>query len=123
MRKIARIICTSPVRTIPCSYAKSENQKSIHLLLDCKTKLNSLVAMLERYLDLRFPVGKTLIDYKINNPLSEAEYVALAAIVRDLKLIQLGSDKYCSQDVTLLSADSFFLSSLRNFTNKTLPFH
>ena len=43
--------------------------------------------MLERYLDLRSPVEKTMIDYKINKPLSEAEHVALAAIFRDLKPI------------------------------------
>ena len=49
--------------------------------------------MLARYLDQRSPVEKTLIDYKINNPLREAEYVALAAIARALKPIQLVSDK------------------------------
>ena len=58
--------------------------KIIHLLLDCKTKWNSLVVMLEQFLDLKSPVEKTLIDYKINNLLSEAEYAALTAIVRAL---------------------------------------
>ena len=57
--------------------------------------------MLERYLDLRSPVEKTLIDYKINNPLSEARHVALAVMVRALKPIQLGSEILCSRDVTL----------------------
>ena len=79
--------------------------------------------MLERYLDVRFPVEKTLIGYKINNPLSEPEYVALAAIVRALKYIQLGSEKLCRRDVTFLVLKEFFLSPLRNFLNKTLPFH
>ena len=45
--------------------------------------------MLERYLDLKSPVENILIDYKIIDPLSEAEYVALAAIVRALTPIQL----------------------------------
>ena len=49
-----------------------------------------------------------MIDYKIINPLSEAEYVALAAIVRALKPIQLGSKNLCSRDVTLLSAEGVF---------------
>ena len=35
-------------------------------------------------------------------------YVALAAIVRALKPIQLGSVKPCSRDVTLLSAEGVF---------------
>ena len=96
MRKIARIIRKSPVKNdTPQSYAKSENRKSIHLLLDCKIRWNSLVAMLERCLDLRSPVEKTLIDYKMNITLSEAEYVELAAIIRALKLIKLGSENLC----------------------------
>ena len=45
--------------------------------------------MLERYLDPRSPVENTLIDYKIIYPSSEKEYVALAAIDRALKRIQL----------------------------------
>ena len=71
--------------------------------------------MLERYLYLRTPVEKSLIDYKVNNPLSEAENVALAVIVHALKPIQLGSEKFCSRDMTLLSADgvsSFFIDEL-----------
>ena len=64
--------------------------------------------MLHRCLDLCSPVEKTLIDYKINKPLSEAEYVVLAAIVCALKPIQLGSGKLCSRDLTLLIADGDF---------------
>ena len=51
---------------------------------------------------------KTLIYYKINNPLCEAEYVTLAAIVRALNPIQLGAEKLCSRDVTLFSAERVF---------------
>ena len=46
-----------------------------------------------------------MIDYKISNPLCEAEYAALDAIVRALKAIQLGSEKLCSRDVTLHSVE------------------
>ena len=46
-----------------------------------------------------------LIDCKINNPLSEAEYVAQAVIVLALKPIQLGSEKLRSRNVILLSAE------------------
>ena len=105
VRKIAHINCKSPAKNDTLqSYAKSKNLKSIHLLHDCKRRCNILVAMLERYLDLKYPVEKTLIDYKINNPLSESEYVALSPIVHVLKPIQLGSEKRCSQEVTLLRA-------------------
>ena len=61
-----------------------------------------------------------MIDYKINNPLSEAEYIAHAAIVCALKPIQLSSEKHCSRDVKLASAEAVLLSSLRNFMNKTV---
>ena len=68
---------------------------------------------------------KTLIDHKINIPLSEAEYVALAAIVRALKPIQLGSEDFqlfselCRRDVTVLSAEgvfSFIIEELRELS-------
>ena len=59
VRKIARISRKSPVKSeILQKYAKSDNRISIHLLLDCKARWNSLVAMLERYIDLRSPVEK-----------------------------------------------------------------
>ena len=45
---------------------------------------------------------------EINNPLNETEYVALAAIIHALKPIQLGSEKLCNQDVTLLSGEGVF---------------
>ena len=107
--KLAHIIRKSPVKKDALqSFVKSENRKSIHLLLDCKTRWNTLLVMLERYLDLRFPVEKSLTDYKTNYPLSEAENVALAAIVRDLKPIHLGSEIHCSRDMTHLSAEGFF---------------
>ena len=94
MRKIDHIIRKSPVKNDTLkTYDKSENCMSIHLLLDCKTRWNSLVALLVRYLVLRSLVEKALIGYKINNHLSEAEYVALAAIVRALKPIHLGFEK------------------------------
>ena len=59
VRKIARILNKSPVKNNTLqSYAKSENRKSNQLLLSCKTRWNSLAAMLERYIDVRSPVEK-----------------------------------------------------------------
>ena len=59
-----------------------------------------------------------MIDYKINDPLSEAEYVALIAIIRVLKPIQLGSKKLCSRDVTLLSAEGVFSFIIEEHSEK-----
>ena len=57
----------------------------------------------------------TLIDYKINSPLSEAMHVAHAAIDHSMKPIHLGSEKFCCLDVTLLSvygACSFIIDEI-----------
>ena len=57
VRKIARIIGMSPVKHDTLQrYVTSENRKSIHLLLNCRTRWNRLVAMHERYIYLRSPV-------------------------------------------------------------------
>ena len=98
MRKIARIICKCPVKKDTLqSYVISENHKNIHLLLDSKTRWNSVIAMLEPFFDIRSPVEKILIDCKINKPLSEAGYTVHAALLRVLKHIRLGFEKLCSQ--------------------------
>ena len=78
--------------------------------------------MLERYLDLRSPGGKTLIDYKINNPLSEAECVVLAAIAGALKPTQLGSEELCSRDVTLLSVEGVFTFTIEELHEQNSAF-
>ncbi len=91
------------------SYVKStDNKERTSLILDSKTRWKSLVAMLERYLELRMPVEKTLIDYKVKNPVSEAENVAVNNIVRALKPVEVGSVNLCSRDSTLLSAEGVF---------------
>ena len=64
--------------------------------------------MHKRFLDLRSPVKITSVDSKINNPLSEAEYVVLAAVFRALKSSRLCPKKLCSRDVTLLGAGGVF---------------
>ena len=65
---------------------------------------------------------KTLIVYEINNPSSEAEYVALTAIIRALKPIQLGCEKPCSQNVTLLSAEEVFSSIIEELHQQNCLF-
>ena len=58
--KIARIIRKSPVKTVLCRVMLIFlNHNGSHLLFTCcKIRWNSLVALLEQYLDMRSPVEK-----------------------------------------------------------------
>ena len=62
-----------------------------------------------------------MIGYEIKNHFGEAEYVALAAIVRTLKPIQLDSE-LCSRDVTLFIAKGVFSFIIEELHDKNSAF-
>ena len=72
------------------------------LILDLKTRWNSLLIILDRVLEIQSAVAKTLIDCKIKSDFSEREYIALNDIVLAV------AEGLCSSDATLLSADGVF---------------
>ena len=58
-------------------YVQNEFGISLNLILDCKTRWNSLSDMLERFLKLKDCVMKALIDLKVKSTLDEIDFQQL----------------------------------------------
>lgn len=99
------------------SYFRPESQKEKSLILDCKTRWNSLVEMVERFVEMQETIQKSvphLKDDKIT--FSESEFDKLRSILKCLKPVQIAATSICSRDSTLLTADcafSFCLKTIR----------
>ncbi|GBN02680.1 hypothetical protein AVEN_22156-1 [Araneus ventricosus] len=76
--------------------------------LDTKTRWNSLMGMLERFLEIKPTISKTLIDVKEQKILANVEFETLTEIVAGLKPVKIGLEKLCSSNATVLTAEGVF---------------
>ena len=60
-------------------YVKCMFLKKLKLILDVKTRWNSLVTVLEKFLELKTCILKTMIDLKEILNISEEEYAVMNA--------------------------------------------
>ena len=82
VRRITKMFRKSPKKNdILQSYERQiRNGKELKLILDCKTRWNSLLSMIERFLDLKKPLSKALIDISCNVNIDEYEWEILEDI-------------------------------------------
>ena len=119
VRKIVRWFRKSPVRNeVLQKYVSEEHGKEMILILDCKTRWNSLFAMLERFMMLKGAVHKAMIDIGDKNVdmISDRESDLLQDIVRCLNIVKLGAEALCRRDTGLLEAEAavkFMLGALK----------
>lgn len=91
--------------------------------LDCKTRWNSLVEMVERFVEMQETIQKSvphLKDDKIT--FSESEFDKLCLILKCLKTIQIAATSICSRDSTLLAADCAFSFCLKTIRKEDTEF-
>lgn len=96
-------------------HVKSEIGKELKLILDVKTRWNTLCAMLERYCKIRPCLEKTFIDLKGNSKVTENELMCIKQLTSALEPVKLASDALCRNEASLLSADAvitFLLQTL-----------
>ena len=62
------------------------------IILDSKTRWNSLVAMLERFLEILPSVAKALIDCKSELGITKEELYAIQDIVSSLQPVKAGAE-------------------------------
>mgnify|MGYP002621116531 CR=1 FL=1 len=88
------------------------------LLLDCKTRWNSLLTMLKRFCELQKAVGKAMIDIpqRDRKPaiLTTEELDRIQKVVSALNVVKVGSDMMCRRDANLLTADTTIKFMLRH---------
>lgn len=87
-------------------YVKAEKGKELSLLLDCKTRWNSLLIMLERFLSLKTCIQKALIDLKSPIIFKEDDFNIIADIIDVLTPVKLTVEALCRRDANLCTADA-----------------
>jgi hypothetical protein len=112
VRKVAKMFKRSPVKNeILQKHVKEELGKELSLLLDCRTRWNSLEKMIERFLLLKRPVSKALIDLQdtsLSLTFSMEECSLLEELLKALAPIKLASERLGSRDANLLTAEGVF---------------
>ncbi|XP_050322603.1 uncharacterized protein LOC126754559 [Bactrocera neohumeralis] len=97
-------------------YVKMEFNKELQLILDCQTRWNSLLKMIERFHLLESCLKKAMVDLKADC-LEDFEFNIIKIIIKVLKPAELVIEALCRRDMNLCSADAvihFMLDEVKN---------
>jgi len=83
---------------------KSELGKNMSVMLDCRTRWNSLADMLSRLLQLHGPVQKALIDLGQQAMITDADFTVISEVVSCLEPLKLAVNALCRRETNLISA-------------------
>lgn len=89
-------------------YSKLEFQTEYKLILDCKTRWNSLSDMLERFGKMENCIRKVMMDNKLVLELKDEDFDRIKEIVQSLKPIKTTVEMICRRDTNLIQADAAF---------------
>lgn len=123
IRKIVKIFRKSPTKNdlILQKYILEEHGKRLELILDCKTRWNSLVNMLERFYCVRSCISKALIDLRSKIQFTEIEWLAIHDLKNTLEPIKLGVEVLCRRDATLITAETTLRFILEKLDTQSTP--
>lgn len=76
------------------------------LILDCKTRWSSLADMITRFLVLKEPIMKTLIDLKNEITFSSSELALLQELSTSLNIVKVTVEALCQENANLLTAET-----------------
>lgn len=106
VRSVVKMFRRSPTKNdeVLQKYVVEEFKKDFSLILDCKTRWSSLLAMLERFNKLQNCIRKALIDIKSNIVFSDVELETIATLLEILLPVKLAVEALCREDANLLTA-------------------
>ncbi len=118
VRKIVLLFRRSPLKNdLLMEVCQKEYGKSLVLLRDTRTRWNSMLKMLQRFLEIRAAVAKALVDLKqVDLFPEEEELEKLQELVNALEVLESGSVALGRQDMDLKQAEivfNFMLSNLQ----------
>lgn len=116
VRKVVKLFKKSPTKndTVLQPYIIKEHGKRLQLILDCKTRWNSLSDMLQRFIKLKDCVIKALLDLKSEIAFTDGEFALLGTINCILAPIKDSVEQLCKRSATLLNADWTFTFLLKS---------
>lgn len=108
VRHVVKIFRRSPTKNddVLQPYVKREVGHELQLSLDCRTRWSRLFDMLKRFVQLRIPIQKAMIDIGEPDSISDADFTTVKEIVGTLEPVKLAVEALCRRDTTLLSADA-----------------
>lgn len=101
-------------------YVIEEFKDDFSLILDCKTRWSSLLAMIERFHKLQNCVRKALIDIKSNIVFSDDELETTGTLIEILLPVKLAVEALCREDANLLTANTTLEFLLANIGDRTV---
>ena len=109
IRKVVKLFRRSPVKnSLLQDYVKDKHGKELSLILDCPTRWNSLVDMLERFVQLKDCIRKALIDLESPIIVTNTDFEVAQNIVHCLEPVKLTVEGICRRDANLATADASF---------------
>jgi len=99
----------------------SDFKKTYELLLDTKTRWNSLFTMVERFCELRNCIRKALIDLDSEFKMEDWEFDRLEELVDALRPLKLTVEALCRRDSDLLQADTALNFALDKLDSANTP--
>lgn len=107
VRKIVKMFKRSALKNETLQrYVVLDFKRERQLLLDVKTRWNSLANMLERFYELKSCVEKALVDIDPDLRPTQEEFKLILDIGKALKPVQLAVEALCRRDANLVTADA-----------------
>ena len=121
IRKVAKFFRQSPVRNdLLQNIVKREKGKQLSLILDSKTRWNSMLAMVQRFLELSDVLPTALNELASNHLFPSEDELQLATeIVDSLNLVEVAVLALGRRDSDLAKADKIFTFLLSNLEQQT----
>ena len=106
IRKIVKVFKNTPVKNhILQKYVEEEENKQLKLILDCKTRWNTMKAMIRRFIRAKNPIKKALAEMNLDYMWND-EYIKIAeSLLVTLEPIRITIENLSLEDSTLLSAE------------------
>lgn len=122
VRKVVKMFKKSPVKNdeVLQKHVLSDFKREYTLLLDVQTRWSSMAIMISRFLKLKGPITKSLIDLQSDVRFSEREWKTLQDIDAILNIVQTIVEVVCRRDATILTVDvavKFALRKLREISS------
>jgi hypothetical protein len=108
VRKVVKFFRRSPTQNddVLQKYVKQDHGKELSLILDCRTRWSSLLAMLSRFLELRNSIQKSLIDLKMSAQIADADFQVVGELVSTLEPVALAVQALSNRNTNLISAEA-----------------
>ncbi|GBM88966.1 hypothetical protein AVEN_269064-1 [Araneus ventricosus] len=108
VRKVVKLFKRSPTKydMYVQKYVKEDTGKELSLILDCRTRWNNLLAMIERFHKLKVCIDKSSIDIGSDTTFSELEWSKIKDPIESLQPFKLAVEALCRRDSTLLTAET-----------------